>query len=77
MISTEITIEPIGVVSTNLQDSHISQNRKTLLSDSEISPRYQKAIEGLDLHSHIFVLFWTKRRTQELILWNTHERTLA
>ncbi len=68
MTSSNILIEPIGVVSTNTPDNLIGQNRKVLISDIEIYPRYQKAIEELNLYSHVFVLFWMERKTQEYTL---------
>ena len=64
MTFSNILIEPIGVVSTIIPDNLISQNRKVLISEIEIYPRYLKAIEGLDLYSHVFVLFRMERKTR-------------
>tara|TARA_B100000579_G_scaffold250618_1_gene206097 strand:+ start:501 stop:950 length:450 start_codon:yes stop_codon:yes gene_type:complete len=68
MTSSQIIIEPIGEVSTNTTDNRISKDRKVLISDIEIYPRYQQSLEGLDLYSHIFVLFWMERETREYAL---------
>lgn len=53
-----ISVTPIGEVYTATPDDQIGRLRKRLISEIKIYSQYVEATEGLELYSHIFVLFW-------------------
>ena len=70
-------MEAIGEVFTDTPNDQISSNRKKLISEIEIYPKYQKSLEGLNSYSHIFVLFWMNRKTDNLTLMEHPRGNLA
>ena len=58
MTATAITIEPIGLVHTDVAERDVPRRRRSMVSEVEIFEPYAAGLEGIEDYSHLYVLFW-------------------
>lgn len=61
-----ISMKPIGFVRTGATEEELRTNRKNIQSEIVVNKKFARGLEGIDGYSHIFVLFWLHRVTDEM-----------
>jgi tRNA-Thr(GGU) m(6)t(6)A37 methyltransferase TsaA len=63
----EVRTRPIGIVHTEASQDEIRERREGILSQIEIFPQFEKALDGLEGFSHIFVIGYLNQLRPEQI----------
>lgn len=54
----QISIHPIGFVRTAATEEELHRNRSEIISEVVLRRGLQRALDGIEEYSHIFMLFW-------------------
>ena len=66
--STEkIVLKPIGVVHTNASDKQVKEEQREIEATVEVFPEFEKALQGLDGYSHLFIMSYLHKLRPEQI----------
>jgi tRNA-Thr(GGU) m(6)t(6)A37 methyltransferase TsaA len=66
--STEkIVLKPIGVVHTNASDKQVKEEHMEIEATVEVFPEFEKALQGLDGYSHLFIMSYLHKLRPEQI----------
>ena len=66
--STEkIVLKPIGVVHTNASDKQVKEEHREIEATVEVFPEFEKALQGLDGYSHLFIMSYLHKLRPEQI----------
>ena len=63
----EIKFKPIGIVRTSGSENEVRGENANLEGELEIYPEFEKALEGIDGYSHLFLLCYFDRLRPEQI----------
>jgi len=61
----QISIHPIGFVRTAATEEEVHRNRSGIISEVVLRRGLQRALDGIEEYSHIFVLFWMHLASQQ------------
>lgn len=61
----EITLRPVGIVRTNFSDEEVKKSEKGVQGVIEIYEEYEEALEGIDGFSHIILITYLHKVTDE------------
>lgn len=74
MASKNLQIQIIGQVKTTVPDAAIPRQRRNLVSNIVVLPRYGEALKGIEDYSHLIVLFWMDKLAERTPPLRIHPR---
>ncbi len=72
--NTDITLQSIGVVETEIADGDVPSRRREMISNIVINKDLEEALEGIENYSHLFVLFWMDQVDRNEFRTKVHPR---
>jgi tRNA-Thr(GGU) m(6)t(6)A37 methyltransferase TsaA len=73
-MTKEFGFKPIGYVRTDADEDMIRKDRKNVLSEIVISEDLIEALDGIEDFSHLFIVFYMHRASNEKISLKVHPR---
>ncbi len=67
-------MRPIGYVKTEIPDKDVSKRRAEMVSEIVIADQWQDALTDIEAYSHLFVLFWMHKKSDNVIEQRVHPR---